>query len=216
MNLRISFKRLFYLLPAYMLLAACSVAPIREESIALKDTSALTLPVQATLAVHMSPDQLRKQYVLHHLFSEYRFEEGMTIQRAAIKVLNRAFTQVLPSGELQNPNWIARVSGSTHIDQVWGTYNANAHLALYDSNNDLIDAFDGKGQHMSLLVNDLNALENAYIKAFTQITDVMLRNERVLSSLRYGSPPKYPADSANTQKAPTATSSSEEKPKGFD
>jgi hypothetical protein len=140
----------------------------------------------------------------------------MTIQRAAIKVLDQAFTQVLPSGELQNPNWIARVSGSTHIDQVWGTYTANAHLALYDANNDLIGGFDGKGQQMSALVNDSNALENAYIKAFVQITDAMLQNEKVISSLRYGSPPQSSSGTVATPKVPATTSSSEDKPKGFD
>jgi hypothetical protein len=207
MNLRVVFKSMLWVLLSCVFLSACSVAPIREESITLEKKSSLTLPLQAKTAVYMSPEQLRKQYVFKHLFSEYRFEEGMTIQRSAIKVLSRAFAQVLPSEEIQSPNWIAKVSGSTHIDRVWGIYTANAHLALYNSKNELIATFDGKGKDDSMLVNDLNALENAYIKAFVQITDAMLANETVLLTLQSGSPPKHSTDSIVTSKVPIVVTS---------
>jgi len=216
MALRFAAWRILRSLLVFMSLAACTVAPIRKDSITVQNTAGLSLPAQAQLAVYMSPEDLRKQYILHHLFSEFRFEEGMTIQRAAIKVLSRVFVQVLPAGELQNPNLIAKVSGSTHVDRVWGNYSAEANLTLYNANNDLIGRFSGKGRHMSALVNDTIALENAYIKAFFQVTDAMLRNDRVVSELHHGFQHKYPSDSPGPTKTPTAPSSPEEKPKGFD
>jgi hypothetical protein len=216
MALRFAGWRILFWLLLFLSLAACSVAPIRKESITVQNTAGLSLPAPAQLAVYMSPEDLRKQYILRHLFSEFSFEEGMTIQRAAIKVLSRVFAQVLPAGELQNPHLIAKVSGSTHIDRVWGNYNAEANLTLYNASNNLIGRFTGKGRHMSALVNDTNALENAYIKAFLQVTDAMLRSDSVVSELRHGFPHKYPLDSQGATKIPVAPSSPGEEPKGFE
>jgi hypothetical protein len=216
MVLRFAAWRILFSLLVFMSLAACTVAPIRKESITVRNTAGLSLPAKAQLAVYMSPEDLRKQYILRHLFSEFRFEEGMTIQRAAIKVLSRVFAQVLPAGELQNPNFTAKVNGSTHIDQVWGNYTAEASLTLYNASNDLIGRFSGKGRQMSALVNDTNALQNAYIKAFLQVTDAMLASESVVSELRHGFPPHYPLDSKGITKTPAVPSSPEKKPKGFE
>ena len=216
MALRFAAWRTLCWVLVFLSLAACTVAPIRKESITVQNTAGLSLPAPSRLAVYMSPEDLRKQYILRHLFSEFRFEEGMTIQRAAIKVLSRVFVQVLPAGELQNPNLVAKVSGSTHIDRVWGNYSAEANLTLYGANNNLIGRFTGKGRQMSALVNDTNALENAYIKAFLQVVDAMLQSDNVAFELRHGFPDKHSSDSQGATKTPTAPSSPGEEPKGFD
>ena len=69
---------------------------------------------------------------------------------------------------------------------------------------------------MSALVNDTNALENAYIKAFIEVTDAMLRSDSVVSELRHGLQREYTSDSPGATKMPPASFLSEDKPKGFD
>ena len=155
---------------------------IKPESIVIEKQSGLHLPVDARLAINMESSQLNKIYIVQ----KWEIDEGKRIQDAAKKVFGKLFTEALPSPDCKNPQLIAKVSGLSQIDTYWGNYKADANVILTFGNGDFIGRYTADGHANSGLVNDQNAFENAYIKAFEQIAADILNENKLAEYFNNG------------------------------
>lgn len=168
------------------LMSACTVAPIKQKSIVFENPYGIQIPANARLSIHMEPSQLNKIYVVQAVLNRFEIVEGRRIQDAAKKVFMKIFTTASPSTECRNPHLIAKVSGSSHVDAFWGTYNADANVILTFGNGDFVGRYSANGNTNSGSIKDSNALENAYILAFTQIAANILKEEKLIVYFKDG------------------------------
>ena len=175
---------LFFVIIA--LISACTVAPIKKESIVIENPYGLKIPSNARLSIHMEPSQLNKTYVVQAFLNRFEIVEGRRIQDAANKVFINIFTTALPSTECRNPHLIANISGSSHVDAFWATYSADVIVTLTFGNGDFVGKYSANGNTKSGTITDSNALENAYILAFTQIATNILKEEKLILYFKNG------------------------------
>ena len=191
-----------------LLLSSCTVAPIKPESIVIDNKSGIHLPANARLAIHMESSQLNKKYTVVRGLYKWQLDEGRKIQDAAKKVFAKLFTKALPSRMCRNPHLIAKVSGSSYIDY-HGKYEADANVTLTFGNRDFIGEYAANGEATSGMINDADALENAYIKAFKLIAADILKENKLSEYFNNGFPDDIAAlstnDSITKKKEPLAT-----------
>ncbi|MFH1076045.1 MAG: S1C family serine protease [Pseudomonadota bacterium] len=169
-----------------VMLNACTVAPIKPEDINFDKVSQTKIPVDARLSVFMTSEESNKKYEVRQGWNSWSLDEGRRIQNAAIEVFSKLFQQALPNQDSKKPHLIAKVSGSSYIDAFWGTYKTDATVFLYYGNGDFIGRFNAKTGTVSGMVNDVIALENAYIKAFEKIASQILVHEKLSEHFYHG------------------------------
>ncbi|MDY6950356.1 MAG: serine protease [Thermodesulfobacteriota bacterium] len=167
-------------------LCACTSSLIKPDAVSLKKPAGIQLPAQGRLAVLMAPQDLDRKYRIQKFSHTWQLDEGLRIQSAAVSVFGRLFQEALPFEKGNMPHLVARVSGVTHINPIWGKYGADASLWLYYGNGDFVGEFQASGSQVSQRVNDSEALEKAYVKAFAKMGDEMLENEKLSPYFRAG------------------------------
>lgn len=167
-------------------LSACTSSLIKQDAVSSQKPEGIELPAKGRLAVFMASQDLGRKYRVQKFSHSWELDEGLRIQSAAVSVFGRLFQEALPYEKGNMPHLVARVSGVTHINPIWGKYSADASLWLYCGNGDFVGEFRASGSQVSQRLNDSEALETAYMKAFGKMADHILQNEKLSPYFRAG------------------------------
>ena len=198
----------FLLIVTLLMLISCMATPIKSETIVINNKHSIPIPANAQVAIYMKTSQLEKKYVIGGAWQRWELDEGKIIQGAALDVLSKIFTDVLPYEDCNNPQLVAKIDGLTKIQNT-GAYTADANLTLSFGNGDFIKRYSVNGTSYSAVLYDSVALENAYINAFKKIASMILQEEKLSGYFQKGFPETVASKSGKSTKSlkETATSS---------
>ncbi|MEW5723594.1 MAG: hypothetical protein AB1896_10845 [Thermodesulfobacteriota bacterium] len=172
-----------FLVAAVLLPVACAAVPIQKEAITFNNPAQVPLPVPARLSVQMTPGDLERKYLVQHILRSWTLEEGRIVQQAALRVFGKLFQDVFPYDGLSSAPVTARIASFlTYVNTFWGTYDATVTVGFYVGDR-LLATVQGQGRHVSAMINDQVALENAYVRAFQAVGDSVLSDPRLTEAL---------------------------------
>ena len=166
----------------------CAVKDIRVDLIQIKppEQQDLTLPIDARAEIVVPLGDGEKKIVVGNGYHVWVLDDGEAIKTTAKEVFQRLFKEVESRGEIYDPHFIIKIKADSSFNFFWGIYNVKVKTNILYGDGNEFGTYDATGSQMSMLVNDYNALENAYRKAFLDIAKKILDEPKTLALIKQG------------------------------
>ena len=136
----------------------------------------------------MRPKDRGKKYKYGHNSYGGQAKEAILIEDAAIKTFSKIFKNIKSSKSSKVSNLVITVSGTSSMDRFWAVYTANANAIVSLASGEKLGEYDAVGKAGGLYkqLNDPSRLKWAYVNAFVQISETMLKDERLAKYFENG------------------------------
>jgi len=164
------------------LLAGCTATPIDVKDLTVTPAQPITLPIDARAEVAVPVGEGSRKIQVRY----WALDDGAAIKKTAIDLFAKVFKKVAMRGDIKDPHFTIRVRSKTSVDTYWGIYKADVTADIIYGNGDPFGSWQAVGTSASATINDQNALDNAYKKAFHKIVQDILSDPHALALLRNG------------------------------
>jgi len=197
MPINISIKTCYSLKISLVLLlsgfaVSCTAVPIKKAEIKISQDIGAIKALDTTQAlIHMRPEDLKRvKKEIAALVSRdknVRFS-GNWIISAAVKTFSKIFKNVKSSEFSQSSNLVITISGGQLRSLGWGVLESDITATVSLATGKKIGEYYATGRYGGPFykINDSKGLEALYVKAFVQILEAMLKDERLAKYFENG------------------------------
>jgi hypothetical protein len=156
--------------------AKSTISPLNAAGSSKAPSASIPIPNDGSLIVYMAPEELQKQTIVAAGFgyASYWFEEGKTIQRAAIETFGKIFGRVSAGAGGADSATVVTVHGSGTFNPLMKTYSGRVVAIFSSPNGPRLGRFEARATVDEHGEGDAG-FEKAYDAAFQDIVDQLVK-----------------------------------------
>ena len=164
----------------------CASIPIDVSEKQFDPKGELTLPIDARAEIVVPIGAGDKKIFVGNAYRVWVLDDSTAIKNEGKKLFEKIFKHVESKGKIHDPHISIKVKSDSSIDTYWGKYTANVDVDILYGNGDKIGSYSASGSALSMHINDQNALDNSYKKAFIEIIEALIKDPDAIEMLQAG------------------------------